>query len=72
MKEYFFGDTKGRYAYIGKQKGKSTYYLAYTDWSIRQGGSMGELTLDNAINIAKEFINGCEFRFDPDTGMILV
>lgn len=63
-------NTLGRYAYVNKNdKG---YFVSLTDRTTRQGGSYDELTLDNAISIGQEFVNGAAYRFDSYRGIVLL
>jgi hypothetical protein len=72
METMFFGDTKTRYAYIGKHNKDSTYYVSLTDWTTRQGGSYQDCSLDQAIGIAQDFVNGAPYRFDQRVGLTLI
>ena len=72
MKSIFIkgSNTFGRYAYVNKND--NGYYVSLTDWTTRQGGSYDELTLDNAISIGQEFVNGAPYRFDSYRGIVLL
>jgi hypothetical protein len=65
-------NTFKRYAYVGKDEITGSYYVSLTDWPNRQGGSYSDLSLDAAIGIGREFVNGAEYRFDLERGIVLI
>ena len=74
MKELHFGDTFGRSASIGlhsEGNGDQLFYVAFTDWTTRQGGSVARISLGRAKELATAFIRGCSYTFDSQVGIVL-
>jgi hypothetical protein len=65
-----YGETFKRYAYIGKTD-RNQYFVSFTDWPARKGGSISEISLNRAKYLANKFIKGCEYYFDPIKGIRL-
>jgi hypothetical protein len=65
------GDTFKRHAHIGFNQSNRTYYVSYTDWTTRQGGSKAGISFRQAKFLANKFVNGCKYRFDSRVGIIL-
>jgi hypothetical protein len=47
------------------------YYVSFTDWNTRQGGGVSNISYRRARFLANQFINGCEYTFDPKCGIQL-
>ena len=70
MKQLMYGDTYKRYAYVGKQA-NNQYFVSFTDWTTRKGGSKANMSLNKAKFMAKKFVEGCKFIFDSNNGIVL-
>jgi hypothetical protein len=62
-------ETYKRSAYVNKNS--KGYFVCLTDWSTRRGGSYAELTLEMAVSIGREFVNGAGYVFDKERGIVL-
>jgi hypothetical protein len=59
-----------RYTEIGCRN--DLWWVSFTDWSTRQGGSLSGLTKEQALKLARRFEDGCPYRFDEQIGIVLI
>jgi hypothetical protein len=71
MALFELGETFGRRAYVDSYRNKDSYYVSFTDWETRQGGSVDNLTFEQAKELAEKFVQGCDYRFDKQIGIVL-
>lgn len=71
MKLWHYGDTFKRYAYVGKHDNENQYFVSFTDWTTRQGGSKDHISYSVARFLAYKFTQGCNYIFDPQVGIKL-
>lgn len=69
MKRLDFGETFGRHSSVDENK--DVVYVTFTDWTTRQGGSVDRIALDLAVALAKVFVSGRGYTFEPSVGIVL-